>query len=92
MESNERKINKNLMTGWVIIVVVLLVAYFGEYLKGDRSGVYMLVIALSDPWKFIDKRPIVDVTKITYESAVLFAAIALLLFPTFCESSSWVIS
>ena len=30
--------------------------------------------------KFIDKRPIVDVTKITYENAVLFAAIALLLF------------
>ena len=47
---------------------------------GLISGVYMLVIALSDPWKFIDKRPIEGVTEITYESAVLFAAIALLLF------------
>ena len=46
MESNERKINKNLMTGWVIIVVVLLVAYFGEYLKGERSGIYMLVFSI----------------------------------------------
>ena len=47
---------------------------------GLISGVYMLVIALSDPWKFVDKRPIADVTDIAYESAVLFAAIALLLF------------
>lgn len=47
---------------------------------GLISGIYMLVAAVSDPWKFIDKRPIADVTDIAYESAVLFAAIALLLF------------
>ena len=47
---------------------------------GLISGIYMLVVAVSDPWKFIDKRPIANVTDIAYESAVLFAAIALLLF------------
>ena len=47
---------------------------------GLISGIYMLVAAVSDPWKFIDKRPIANVTDIAYESAVLFAAIALLLF------------
>ena len=47
---------------------------------GLISGIYMLVVAVSDPWKFIDKRPIANVTDIAYESAVLYAAIALLLF------------
>ncbi|MEE1075536.1 MAG: preprotein translocase subunit SecE [Acutalibacteraceae bacterium] len=47
---------------------------------GLISGIYMLVAAVSDPWKFIDKRPIANVTDIAYESAVLYAAIALLLF------------
>lgn len=46
MKYYEQKINRNLMIGWIIIVIVLLVAYFGEFLKGERSGVYMLMFSL----------------------------------------------
>ncbi len=47
------------------------------------SGIYMLVIALSDATKFVDTRPLstmLGVTAVNYESNVLFTAIALLLF------------
>lgn len=48
MESKEieYKINRNLIIGWLLIVGVLLVAYFGEFLKGQRTGGYMLVFSL----------------------------------------------
>lgn len=41
----EYKINRNLIIGWLIIVAILLVAYFGEFLKGQRTGTYMLVFS-----------------------------------------------
>ena len=47
------------------------------------TGMYMLVIALSDATKFVDARPLtptIGVTSIEYASSVLFTAIALLLF------------
>ena len=47
------------------------------------TGIYMLVIALSDAIKFVDARPLtttIGVTSIEYASSVLFTAIALLLF------------
>ena len=47
------------------------------------TGIYMLVIALSDATKFVDARPLtttIGVTSIEYASSVLFTAIALLLF------------
>ncbi len=49
---------------------------------GLAAGIYMLVIALSIPNKFVDARPLTDigVTGIAYSSTVLLAAIALLLF------------
>lgn len=47
---------------------------------GIIDGVYMLVIALSNPNKFVDTRPLPSVSRITYGKGVLFAAIALLIF------------
>ncbi len=41
----EYKINRNLIIGWLIIVGILLVAYFGEFLKGQRTGRYMLIFS-----------------------------------------------
>ncbi len=43
MEAETKKINGSLMTGWSIIAAVLFVSYIGEYLKGARSGSYVLV-------------------------------------------------
>lgn len=45
MENNEHKINRNLIIGWLLIVVILLVAYFGEFLKGQRTAQYMAVFS-----------------------------------------------
>lgn len=47
---------------------------------GIISAVYMLVIALSSPWAFVDTRPLPNVTDVTYGPFVLIAAIALFLF------------
>ena len=47
---------------------------------GEVSAVYMLVIALSNPYAFVDKRPLPDVSGITYSSFVLVTAIALFAF------------
>ncbi|MBO4733840.1 MAG: preprotein translocase subunit SecE [Clostridia bacterium] len=40
----------------------------------------MLVIALSNPWAFVDTRPLPGVANVTYGKFVLFCAIALLAF------------
>ncbi len=50
------------------------------------SAVYMLVIALSNPWAFVDKRPLPDVTKIVYTDFVLILAIALFAFTAFAAA------
>ncbi len=58
------------------------VRYFAPAV-GLGSGIYMLVIALSDVTKFVDARPLttmLSVTGITYSTSVLLTAIALLLF------------
>ena len=49
---------------------------------GLGTGIYMLVIALSDPLKFVDARPIAPTIKysVDYEISVYLAAIALLVF------------
>lgn len=46
MQKHDQQINRLMMIGWLIIVFVLIVAYFGEYLKGVRTGSYMLVFSL----------------------------------------------
>ena len=47
---------------------------------GIVDAVYMLVIALSNPYSFVDKRPLPDVTGITYSPFVLTVAILLFAF------------
>lgn len=46
MQKHDQQINRLLMIGWLIIVFVLIAAYFGEYLKGVRTGSYMLAFSL----------------------------------------------
>lgn len=53
---------------------------------GLGTAIYMLVIALSNPWNFVDTRPLTEVTEITYSSFVLFAAIALFIFAAFAAA------
>ena len=49
------------------------------------AAVYMFVIALSNPWKFIDTRPLVidQITEMVHSPFVLFIAIALAAFAVF---------
>ena len=47
---------------------------------GIIDAVYMLVIALSNPYAFVDKRPLPDVTAVNYTPFVLIAAILLFAF------------
>lgn len=49
-------------------------------LVGIIDAVYMLVIALSSPWSFVDFRPLTDVTAINYAPFVLITAILLFAF------------
>lgn len=76
---------------WLTLIGVVLsvfafkskkVRYFAPAV-GLGTGIYMLVIALSDATKFVDCRPLSTTLKNVipaYESSVLFTAIALLLF------------
>lgn len=43
MQDSDQRINRNMMIGWIIIVLILVFAYFGEYLKGVRTLSYMLL-------------------------------------------------
>lgn len=42
MDSHFHKINRNMVTGWLIIVVVLAVTYVGEVIKGERTIAYLI--------------------------------------------------
>ena len=76
---------------WLTVIGLLLsvfsfkskkVRYFAPAV-GMCTGIYMLVIALSDAAKFVDARPLttkVAPVSIEYASSVLLTAIALLLF------------
>ncbi len=51
---------------------------------GLITAIYMLVMALSSPWKFVDTRPMPNITGLEYNgSFVLFTAIALFVFTAF---------
>lgn len=41
----ESRINRNLIIGWEIIVGILLVAYLGEFFKGQRTTGYIIAFA-----------------------------------------------
>lgn len=43
MDTHVRKINRNLVIGWLIIVGILFVSYAGEVIKGERTIVYLIV-------------------------------------------------
>ncbi len=43
MQTETRKINKSLMLGWTVIVVILCVGYIGEGVKGLMDWTYILV-------------------------------------------------
>lgn len=43
MIRNDKIINRNMIIGWIIIAGILLVAYFGEYIKGTSSLEYILM-------------------------------------------------
>lgn len=45
METQIKRINRNLILGWLLIVVVLFVSYLGEVIKGDRDLPYLLVFS-----------------------------------------------
>jgi len=47
---------------------------------GLISAIYMLVIALSNPLSFVDKRPLPSVSSIVYSDYVILLAIALFVF------------
>ena len=76
---------------WVTVIaaVVSAISFKSKKLRyaapffGAVSGIYMLVIALSNPWKFVDRRPLPDIKNVVYEPFVLITAIAMLLFTVF---------
>lgn len=41
------------------------------------DAVYMLVVALSEPWSYVDTRPIVNVDSVAYELSVVLVAVAM---------------
>ncbi len=43
MDSKEKQLNRDLIIGWAVIVLVLFVAYLGEVLKGERTVSYALI-------------------------------------------------
>lgn len=43
METNDRRLNFDLLLGWTIITAVLFVAYAGEVFKGERSVAYVII-------------------------------------------------
>lgn len=65
-EANDKRLNRALILGWTIIVLVLIVTYFIEVLKQERTPAYVLVFMLAtglpalfcgimyhkNPWKY----------------------------------------
>lgn len=47
------KVNKSLLIGWAVLVVVLLLAYTVEFIKGERTLIYYIVFILLDIVPFI---------------------------------------
>lgn len=77
-----------LLCFWLTVAAFLssIFAFKTKKLRYATSGisivaaVYMLVIAISDPTNFIDKRPLENVTEIAYTPFVWILAVALIVF------------
>ena len=48
VEIEKSKINNGILKGWTVITLVLLAAYFVEFLKGTRTVQYFIIFALLD--------------------------------------------
>ncbi len=46
MDAHVHKINRDLIIGWWVIVLILFVSYSGEVIKGERTLVYLIVFML----------------------------------------------
>ena len=46
METQIKRINRNLILGWLLIVVILFVSYVGEVMKGDRDLPYLAIFSM----------------------------------------------
>jgi diguanylate cyclase (GGDEF)-like protein/putative nucleotidyltransferase with HDIG domain len=46
LDTHVRKINRDLVVGWLVIVAVLFVSYCGEVLKGERTLLYLVVFMI----------------------------------------------
>lgn len=46
MDTKENAINRDLIVGWSVIVLILFAAYTGEVMKGVRSGGYLFVFMI----------------------------------------------
>ena len=49
LDEHTKKINKALVYGWFLLVVILLVSYFFEYVKGERTIGYLVRFSHSHP-------------------------------------------
>lgn len=88
-------ISSDILFCFILTALSLVLSIFSFKSKGLRyvapgvgiiDAVYMLVIALSNPYAFVDKRPLPDVSGITYSAFVLIAAIVLFVF-TACAAA-----
>ncbi len=87
-EYNMAKSSDILFCFWMTVLSLILsifafksknIRYFAPA-AGIVSAIYMLVIALRNPYKFIDTRPLPNITGVTYSRFVLMTAILLFLF------------
>ena len=46
MDDHVKKINRSLVTGWLLIVLILAVAYIMEVVKGERSISYLVIFMI----------------------------------------------
>lgn len=47
MNSQNTKVNRNMVIGWIVVVLVLAVAYAGEVIKGERAISYFISFMLA---------------------------------------------
>ena len=82
-------ISSDILFCFILTALSLIVSIFSFKSKSLRyiapgvgivDAVYMLVIALSSPFKFVDCRPLPDVSNVVYSAFVLIAAIVLFAF------------
>ena len=82
-------ISSHILFCFILTALSLVVSIFSFKSKGLRyfapavgiiDAVYMLVIALGSPYKFVDYRPLPNVSSIAYSALVLIAAILLFAF------------